>query len=335
MGYRVVSTSPSFGKFVTEPVEHLRSNGCAVELRPELKTEDLIAENLGDADAVLVGFEPITAKVIAAAKKLRVVAKHGAGVDNIDIAAATKAGVVGVSAAGVNSEAVAESTIGLFLALARSIPMADKEVRAGGWPRFAGLELAKKTVGIVGFGQIGRLVAARLSGFDMKVLAHDAFVSADAAKKLGAELVSLDRLLAESDFVSLHIPLTKETRGLIGADQLKRMKKSAFLVNVSRGGTVDEQALYEALKAKVIGGAALDVFEKEPLPADSPLRDERIASRLRLFPHVASAAQATRLSPDPNVGMAGRTVQAVIDVLEKRHDGDPKKMPYVVNKEAF
>ena len=270
MAYRVVSTSPSFGKFVMEPVEHLRRNGCAVELRPELKTEDLIADNLGDADAVLVGFEPITAKVLAAAKKLKVVAKHGAGVDNIDIAAATQAGVVVISAAGVNSEAVAECTIGLFLALARSIPMADRQVRAGGWPRFAGLELARKTVGIVGFGQIGRLVAARLSGFDMKVIAYDAYVTADAAKKLGAELVPLDRLLAEADYVSLHVPLTKETRGLIGAKQLEGMKKGAFLVNVSRGGIVDEAALHEALKTKVIAGAALDVFDKEP-PVTHPL----------------------------------------------------------------
>ena len=264
MAYCVVSTSPSFGKFVSEPVEHLRQNGCDVQLRPELKTEPLLVDNMKDVDAVIVGFEPITAKVIAAAPRLRVIAKHGAGVDNIDIAAATQAGIVVLSAAGVNSEAVAEMTIALFLALARDIPLADKQVRAGGWPRLAGAELFRKTVGIVGLGQIGRLVAARAAGFEMKVLAHDTLVTQAAARALGIDLVSLDELLAKADYISLHVPLTKETRGMIGAAQLARMKKSAFLVNVSRGGTIDEKALYEALKSKQIRGAALDVFEAEP-----------------------------------------------------------------------
>lgn len=270
MSYRIVSTSPSFGKFVTEPVELLRRNGCEVELRPDLKAENDIAENLKDADAVIVGFEPITAKVVAAARRLRVVAKHGAGVDNIDLAAATRAGVVVVSAAGVNSEAVAEFTIALFLALARSISAADRQVRTGGWPRIAGAQLARKTLGIIGLGQIGRLVATRVAAFDMKILAYDAFQTPDAARKFGVELTSLDRVLAEADYVSLHVPLTDQTRGMIGADQLRRMKTSAFLVNVSRGGIVDENALYAALKAKQLGGAALDVFEKEP-PGESPL----------------------------------------------------------------
>lgn len=292
MTYRVVSTSPSFGKFASEPVDYLRENGCEVQLRPELKTEDLLIANLADADAILVGFEPITAKVIAAAPRLKVVAKHGAGVDNIDLAAATKAGVVVTSAPGANSEAVAELTIALFLALARSVPFADKQVRAGQWPRLAGAELAHKTIGIVGLGQIGRLVAARSAGFQTKVIAYDAFVSPQDASKLGIELTSLDRVIAEADFLSLHVPLTPQTRGMIGAEQLRRMKKTAFLVNVSRGGTVDEKALYDALKAKQIRGAALDVFEAEP-PGSSPLFefDEFIAT-----PH-----------------MAGYTLEAVIE----------------------
>ncbi len=270
MTYRIVSTSPSFGKFVSEPIELLRRSDCEVELRPDLKTESDIAKNLKDADAVIVGFEPITAKVVTAARKLRVVAKHGAGVDNIDLGAATEAGVLVLSAVGVNSEAVAEFTIGLFLALARSIPAADRQVRTGGWPRIAGAELAGKTLGIIGLGQIGRLVAARLAAFDMRILAYDAFQTPEAAHKLGVELTPLDSVLAEADYVSLHVPLTDRTRGMIGADQLRRMKKGAFLVNVSRGGIVDEQALYAALKARELGGAALDVFETEP-PGQSPL----------------------------------------------------------------
>ena len=155
------------------------------------------------------------------------------------------------------------------------------------------------------------------------------------------EGVPLEQALREADFVSLHVPLVlpgtvgEPTFHLIDEDRLRLMKRTAYLVNTARGPVVDEQALAKALREGWIAGAALDVFEKEPLPDDSPLRDEALVLDLRLFPHAASAARATRLSPDPEVGMAGRCVQAVIDVLERRHDGDPRKMPYVVNKEAF
>jgi phosphoglycerate dehydrogenase-like enzyme len=155
------------------------------------------------------------------------------------------------------------------------------------------------------------------------------------------ESVSLDDALRAADFVSLHVPLTlpgtaeEPTLHLMNEERFGMMKPTAYLVNTSRGPVVDEKALARALHDGQIAGAALDVFETEPLPADSPLRDETLVDRLRLYPHAASAARATRLSPDPDVGMAGRCVQAVIDVLDGRHDGDPRKMPYVVNKEAF
>src|SRR5262245_9664577 len=155
------------------------------------------------------------------------------------------------------------------------------------------------------------------------------------------EYVPFEEALGRADFVTLHVALTRPgeaeepTYHLMDERRLKLMKATAYLVNTSRGPVVDENALAKALLEGWIGGAALDVFEREPLPAGSPLRDERLALKLRVFNHFASAARATRLSPDPNVGMAGRTVQAVIDVLEKRYDGDPKKMPYIVNKEAF
>jgi glyoxylate reductase len=155
------------------------------------------------------------------------------------------------------------------------------------------------------------------------------------------DYVPFDEALARADFVSLHVNLTRPgesdqpTFHLMNEDRLRKMKKTAYLVNTSRGPVVDEAALAKALREGWIAGAALDVFEKEPLPADSPLRDEALKLKLRVFHHFASAARATRLSPDPNIGMAGRTVQAVIDVLEGRYDGDPKKMPYIVNKEAF
>jgi lactate dehydrogenase-like 2-hydroxyacid dehydrogenase len=155
------------------------------------------------------------------------------------------------------------------------------------------------------------------------------------------EYVPFEDAMRQADFISLHVNLTRPgeaeqpTYHLINEERLRLMKPTAYLVNTSRGPVVDENSLAKALLEGWIGGAALDVFEKEPLPAESPLRDERLKLKLRLFHHFASAARATRLSPDPNVGMAGRTVQAVIDVLEKRYDGDPRKMPYVVNKEAF
>jgi lactate dehydrogenase-like 2-hydroxyacid dehydrogenase len=155
------------------------------------------------------------------------------------------------------------------------------------------------------------------------------------------ETVPLEEALRRADFVSLHVPLVLPGAGgeptwhLIDEERLRLMKPTAYLVNTARGPVVDEQALAKALREGWIAGAALDVFEKEPLPDDSPLRDESLVLNLRLFPHAASAARATRLSPDPEIGMAGRCVQAVIDVLERRYGGDPKQMPYVVNKEAF
>lgn len=283
MKYRVVSTSPSFGEFVFEPVEYLRENGCEVLLKPEFKTEDDLVAGLANVDALIVGLEPVTAKVMTAAKKLKAVAKHGAGVDNIDIPAATEAGLMVISAPGANSEAVAELTLGLFLSLARSIPLANRQIQDGGWPRIVGLELADKTLGIVGFGQIGRKVAARASGFNMKVLAHDDYVDPSSVKETGAEMTSLQRVLEEADYLGLHVPLTPETRGLIGEKELKTMKETAVLVNVARGGIVDEAALLKALKDKSIRGAALDVFEKEPAGPNPLLEMENFIAT----PHMA------------------------------------------------
>ena len=168
-----------------------------------------------------------------------------------------------------------------------------------------------------------------------KVIACDPYVDDTHFKALGVERVTLEVLAERSDYVSVHTLLNAETRHLIGEAFFRRMKPTAILINTSRGPVVDEAALARALREGWIAGAALDVFEKEPLPADSPLRDEALKLKLRMFHHFASAGRATRLSPDPDVGMAGRAVQAVIDVLERRYDADPKKMPYVVNKEAF
>jgi lactate dehydrogenase-like 2-hydroxyacid dehydrogenase len=223
---------------------------------------------------------------------------------------------------------------------------------------FLGDEVTGRTVAVVGAGRIGRSFVHKAVGFDMDVLCHarrpdpelargvqrvmDARHEAGfSARRRVFEYAPLDEALARADFVSLHVPLThpgqsgEPTHRLMDARRLALMKPTAYLVNTSRGAVVDEAALVAALRAGVIAGAALDVFEKEPLPADSPLRAPDLAPRLRLFHHFGSGARATRLSPDPAVGMAGRTVQAVIDVLEGRFASDLRRLPHLVNREAF
>jgi D-3-phosphoglycerate dehydrogenase / 2-oxoglutarate reductase len=222
---------------------------------------------LADAHAVLVrSATQIDAEALGAAPVLKVVARAGVGLDNVDIKAATAAGVMVVNAPTSNIVSAAELTVGHILSLARRIPAAHASLAGGAWKRssFTGTELFEKTVGIIGLGRIGALIAARLQGFDMRVVAYDPYVTTARAQQLGVQLLSLDELLAQSDFVTIHMPKTPETTGMIGRDQLRAMKSSAFVVNVARGGLIDEDALYEALTAGEIAGAGLDVFTSEP-----------------------------------------------------------------------
>ena len=272
MKYKILSTSPTFGYYVSEPLEYFKEHGCEVTLVPQGSkfSEEELIENMAGLDAAIVGFEKITQPVIRGSKNLKVIAKHGAGVDNIDIRTATSQGIVVISAFGANSDAVADLTFGLFLSLARRIPFADRTVKEGGWPRIIGAQVNEKTVGIIGCGQIGKKVAKRALGFDMRVLAYDVVKDKDFAQKWGISYRSLDEVLAESDFLSVHVPLIDSTRKLIGKRELQLMKKDAFLVNIARGGVVDEEALYQTLKDGKIRGAALDVFLSEP-PEGNPL----------------------------------------------------------------
>ncbi|MFC1941557.1 phosphoglycerate dehydrogenase [Chloroflexota bacterium] len=272
MTLKVLSTSPTFGYYVSEPLEYLKKHGCEVELVPQgekLSEEELI-EGVKECSALIVGVEKITEPVIQASGKLKIIAKHGAGVDNIDIKAAASRGVVVINASGANSEAVADLTIGLFLSLARSIPFADHSVKEGKWPRIVGVQLNGKILGIIGLGQIGKKVVKRALGFDMKVVVYDVLKDEAFAQKWGITYLSLDELLAESDFLSIHVPISPSTRRLIGERELRLMKKEAFLLNISRGDIVDEEALYQVLKEGRIKGAALDVLFNEP-PRESPL----------------------------------------------------------------
>lgn len=244
---------------------------------------------LATADALIVrSATRVTGEMLALAPRLKAVGRAGVGVDNVDIVAATKHGVAVFNAPGGNTVAAAELTIGLLISVARNIPAAEASVRSGRWTRaeFKGVELRGKTLGLIGAGRIGSEVAARCKAFDMQVIAYDPYLSPTRAEGLGIEMVGLEDVLRRSDFVSIHVPLTAETEGIIGSAALEQLKKTAFLVNSSRGGVVDEEALAKALHNGDIAGAALDVFDTEPLPADSPLRT---APHLVLTPHLGAS----------------------------------------------
>jgi D-3-phosphoglycerate dehydrogenase / 2-oxoglutarate reductase len=228
---------------------------------------------ISDVDAILVrSATKVDMEALEAAKRLKVVARAGVGLDNVDVKAATQVGVMVVNAPTSNIVSAAELAVGLMLAAARHVSPAHAALQNGEWKRsrYTGIELYEKTVGIVGLGRIGVLVAQRLSAFGMRVIAYDPYVQAGRAAQMGVRLVSLDELLAEADFMSVHLPKTPETIGLIGTDQLAKVKSDLVLVNAARGGIVDEQALYDALKEGRIAAAGLDVFAKEPC-TDSPL----------------------------------------------------------------
>nr|WP_217274776.1 phosphoglycerate dehydrogenase [Rathayibacter sp. VKM Ac-2835] len=232
-----------------------------------------LLEALGSADAILVrSATQVDAEAIAAAPSLKVVARAGVGLDNVDITAATAAGVMVVNAPTSNIISAAELTVGHILSLARHIPAAHSALAQGLWKRskYTGVELYEKTVGIIGLGRIGALITARLQAFGVNVVAYDPYVTSSRAQQLGVTLLPLEELLAQSDFITIHMPKTPETTGMISDAQLALMKPTAFLVNVARGGLIDEDALHRALVAKTIAGAGLDVFVKEP-PTDSPL----------------------------------------------------------------
>jgi D-3-phosphoglycerate dehydrogenase len=248
---------------------------------------------LRTADALIVrSATRVTRELLSLAPRLKAVGRAGVGVDNVDLPAASERGVAVFNAPGGNTIAAAELTIALLISVARKIPAAEASLRSGLWDRaaFKGVELRGKTLGLIGAGRIGSEVAVRCQAFEMDVITYDPYLSPARADELGVEMVSLDKVIERSDFVSIHVPLNDETRGLIASDALGRMKPTAFVVNASRGGVVDETALTKALHNGDIAGAALDVYESEPLAADSPLRD---APNLVLTPHLgASTAEA-------------------------------------------
>jgi glyoxylate reductase len=354
-------------------LERLREKGYALEVYPgpQPPAKALIVEKAASGIAALVTTlrDRIDEEVFAAGKRagLKVVAQMAVGVDNIDRAAANRHGIPFTNTPDVLTDATAEYAFFMMGAVARRLYPAERQVREREWTTWhpylpwLGDEVTGRTLAVVGMGRIGKSMVAKAVGFDMDVLCHSSRGSAAlsayvesvqrvmdlrlreglASRQQRIEAVSLEEALRRADFVSLHVPLTmpgaakEPTYHLIDEARLRLMKKTAYLVNTARGPVVDEAALARALAQGRIAGAALDVFEQEPLPDDSPLRDPALEPTLRLFPHAGSAARATRLSADPDVGMAGRCVQGALDVLEGRYGGDPKRMPFVVNKEAF
>lgn len=254
-------------------------------------SEERLADALAAADAVIVRSRTtVDRELLDKAPHLRVIGRAGVGVDNIDLNAATERGVAVINAPEGNTVSAAEHTMALIMAAARKVVAADRSMREGEWARsrFAGTELRGKVLGLVGAGRIGGEVARRARAFGMTVHVYDPYLTEERARELGAEVRELDELIANADVLTLHVPLTDSTRGMIGADALKRMKSHALLVNVARGGVVDEAALATALAEGTIGGAALDVFENEPLHADSPLWS---APNLVLTPHLGASTQ--------------------------------------------
>lgn len=269
--YKIVSTSPTFGKYSLDPVHFLESEGCEVVILPaEIShNEERLAKALEDVDGLIVGVEKITSNVLRQVPKLKVIAKHGAGVDNIDLQAAAEKDIPVAFAPGANRHAVADLAMGLMLSLGRHIPRSYAQVREGEWPRVIGFELFGKTLGVIGTGRIGKEVIRRAQGFQMKILAYDLYPDQELS---GVTYVSLDQLYRESDFITIHTDLNDQSQAMIATPQLESMKSTVFIVNTARGGIVDERDLFHALKEGRIGGAALDVFAVEPA-GQSPLLD--------------------------------------------------------------
>lgn len=267
----------------------LRAEGWNVDARSGRKPDEL-AKDLAEADALIVrSATKVTKELLAAAPKLRIVGRAGTGVDNIDMTAASGRGILVVNAPGANSISVAEQAVALMLSLARMVPGADKAMKDGKWEKkkFTGIELKGKTLGIAGLGRIGQEVAVRARSFGMRILAHDPFITKEIAESLGAQLVSLDELFASSDFVSLHLPSTPDTKGMLNDERFAKVKPGIRIINTARGDLIDESALQRALASGIVAGAGLDVFQKEP-PVDWTLAQ---MPQVVATPHIAASTE--------------------------------------------
>jgi len=301
-------------------LQRLRDAGHEVDVQEGLSPEQLLEVIPGAHALIIRSATQVTAEVLAAGTDLIVVGRAGIGLDNVDVAAATERGVMVVNAPQSNTLSAAEHTMALLLAQARNVPQASAALKEGRWERskWTGVELSDKTLGIIGLGRIGKLVAQRALAFGMRLVAYDPFVSEDRARQLSVELLPLEQLMARSDFITLHLAKTPETAGLIDAAMLARAKPSLRVINVARGGIIDEQALADAIAAGTVAGAAIDVFATEPC-TDSPLF---ALPQVVVTPHLgASTAEAQDKAGD-----------TIADMVELALAGD--FVPYAVNVSA-
>lgn len=310
---------------VTEPLAeegiNIFSAHAEVDIRLGLKPKEL-RNIIGDYEALVVRSETqVTADVIEAGKRLQAIGRAGVGVDNIDLDAATSRGVVVVNAPESNILSAAEHTIALMTALARNLPQAHAHLKSGKWERkkFIGIEVRNKKLGIIGLGRVGSEVAKRAKGMEMHLIAYDPMVSLDYARSLGVELVPLERLLQESDFITVHIPLTEATRGLIGARELMVVKPAVRLINTARGGIIDEEALLEAIEEGRVAGAAIDVFTKEPATQSILLKSDKII----VTPHLGASTL------EAQAGVAVDIAEQVTDILQGRPAKYAVNMPLI------
>lgn len=305
MPEKIVVATRSFGRFSRKPLEELKRKGYAVEFLPIPVDESALGEAIQDAEALIIGNYTIPESVLMRARRLKIIVKHGVGVNNIPTRVARRLGIMVAFTPGANTESVADLTFGLILSIARAIPFSCEAVRKGEWLSFVGRQIYAKTLGIIGLGRIGKAVARRALGFSMRILSYDPI----AELVEGVELVELEELLSSSDIVTLHLPLTERTKKLISERELRLMKREGYLVNTSRGGVLDEEALFRALTERWIAGAALDVLLSEPPDPKSPLLR---CPNLIITSHIgASTFEALE-----RMGMMA--AKAVIDALDGR-----------------
>lgn len=262
---KVISTSPSFAKYDNAPIAELEKNGFEFLSFPADISLEALKPHLADTVAIIVAFTDINDELLSYAPHLKIVCKHGVGVDNINLEATKKRDIWVTNVPNANKHAVADFAFSLLLSAARQVPQAYEKTKQGLWPRIFATDVYKKTIGILGLGNIGKEVALRAKGFNMEILAFDPYPDAKFAEQHNIQMVSLDELIAKSDFITIHMPLTQETDNLFNIKTLSMMKKTAFILNLSRGGIINESDLYDVLTQGLIAGAASDVFVEEPL----------------------------------------------------------------------
>ena len=307
---KILITPRSFASFSDEPLKMLTERNYKIKRnntgRPYRKEEML--KLIRDVDGIIIGIDELSAEIIEEANTLKVISKYGIGLDNIDINMATNKKIIVTNTPTANVDAVADLAFGLILSLARRIPEADKKTKSGKWEKIIGKSVWEKTLGVIGLGKIGRQVVKRAQGFEMNILVFDIAEDNKFAQKYGIKYINLEKLLQKSDYISIHIPLNDATRSMISYEELKKMKKDAFLINTSRGGIVDEEALYDDLINKQLRGAALDAYKNEPLQ-ETPLKE---LDNVIMTPHIGAYTEEAI----DNMGI--QAAQNLIDVLEGR-----------------